>query len=256
MTEKKLFKIEIVDKIALVTINNPPLNLLSYDLLLELRDIVEEFNKDPDIRCIILTGEGKAFSAGGDVTTFGVLPRGLNPHFGHMVMNTIDKSPIPVIAALNGYTLGGGLELAVACDIRIASDKAKIGLVEASLGILGAYGGNTRLPWLIGEQSAKKLFFTAARISGEEALECGLVSEVVPHEQLLDRAMELARQITANAPRSIATAKNIMFRFRDPLFSAGFFHEQHYSTALRGSYDTKEGWQAFKEKRKPNFQNR
>ena len=121
------------------------------------------------------------------------------------------------------------------------------------MGILGAYGGNTRLPWLIGEQNAKKLFFTASRITGEEALECGLVSEVIPHEQLLDRAMELARQITANAPRSIATAKNIMFRFRDPLFSAGFFHEQHYSSALRGSFDAKEGWQAFKEKRKPNF---
>jgi len=256
MTENKFFKIEIVDQIALVTINNPPLNLLSYDLLLEFRGIVEELGADPDVRCLILTGDGKAFSAGADVNTFGVLPRGLNPHFGHMVMNTVEKSPLPVIAALNGYTLGGGLELALSCDIRIASDKAKIGLVEASLGILGAYGGNTRLPWLIGEQNAKKLFFTASRISAEEALEYGLVSEVAPHDQLLDRAMELARQITANAPRSIATAKNIMFRFRDPLFSAGFFHEQHYSTALRGSFDSKEGWQAFKEKRKPNFQNR
>jgi len=255
MTEKKFFNIEIDDHVAVVTINNPPLNLLSYELLLELRDIMEELNENLEVRCMVLIGEGKAFSAGADVNTFGVLPRGLNPHFGQMVMNTIERSRIPVIAALNGHTLGGGLELALACDIRIASEKAKVGLVEASLGILAAYGGNTRLPWLIGEQKAKKLFFTAERLTGAEALEYGIVSEVVPHEQLRERAVELAHQITANAPCSIATAKSIMLRFRAPLFGAGFFNEQAHSYAIRSTSDSKEGWKAFKEKRKPDFKN-
>jgi len=254
MQDLKFFKLDIVDRIAILTIAYPPLNLLSIDLMNELRMVLETLNADPEVRCIILTGEGKAFCAGFELGT-SKLPRGMNGPLSHLAFATLDMGPLPVIAAINGYALGGGLEMALACDIRIASDKAKIGLVEASLGILAAFGGNTRLPWLIGESKARRLFFTAERLTAEQALEYGVISEVIPHEQLMDRAMELARQITANAPRSIATAKDIMFQFREPLFAAGFRREQRYSSVVGKSKDAKEGTSSLREKRKPIFKN-
>ena len=254
MQDLKFFKLDIVDRIAILTLAYPPLNLLSIDLMVELRMVLETLNTDPDVRCIILTGEGKAFCAGFELGT-SKLPRGMNASLSHLAFQHLDMGPLPVIAAINGYALGGGLEMALACDIRIASDKAKIGLVEASLGILAAFGGNTRLPWLIGESKARRLFFTAERLTAEQALEYGVVSEVVPHEQLMNRAMELARQITANAPRSIATAKDIMFQFREPLFAAGYRREQLYSAIVGKTKDAKEGTSALREKRKPVFKN-
>lgn len=254
--EYKHIQVEIKDRILIVTLNNPPLHLLTIDLMVELKEVFELAATDKELRCAIITSSGKHFCAGADVTTFGVLPRGMNTPFGHVVTNKIENCPIPVIAAINGTTLGGGMELTLACDIRIAADTAKIGLVEASLGIIAAYGGNTRLPWLIGESNAKRLFYTAERLTAAEAKKYGILQEVVPADQLMDRAMELAQQIAANAPMSISAAKKIIHDFRASLFGASFLHEQAGSTYVSSTEDSKEGWKAFKEKRKPNWQNK
>jgi len=254
MQEYQFMRVEIADHIAVLTLAYPPLNLLSIDLLVELRTVLEDLNSNPEVRCIVLTGEGKAFCAGFELGT-SKMPPGMNGPLAQLAFEWLDAGPVPVIAAINGHALGGGMELALACDIRIASDKAKMGLVEASLGLLAAFGGNTRLPWLIGEQKAKRMLYTAQRLTAAEALDYGVVSEVVPHEQLMDRAMELAGQIVSNAPCSIATAKKIMFQFREPLFAAGFRREQRYSPLVTRSKDTKEGLAAMREKRKPVFKN-
>jgi len=257
MVEHKLLKVEEKDRVAIVSLNNPPLNLITLEMLSELRATILELASNKELRCIILTGEGpKAFSAGMDAESFGSIPPGANTPMGQMIANTLELCPLPIIAAINGYALGGGLEILLACDIRIAADTAKMGLVEASIGLIASYGGLTRLPWLIGEGNAKKLFFTAARISGEEAKEYGLVDEVVPADQLMDAAMDLALKIAGNAPLSIAAAKKMMFEFREPLFGVSFLNEQIGGPLTGRSEDHKEGWAAFKEKRKPNFQNK
>jgi len=256
MIEHKLLKVEIKDRVAIVSLNNPPLNLITLDMLSELRATILELGANKELRCIILTGEGKNFSAGMDTVGFGQLPPGVNTPMGQMVANTLEHCPLPIIAAINGYALGGGLELILACDIRIAAENAKMGLVEASIGLIASYGGLTRLPWLIGEGNAKKLFFTAEKISGVEAQEYGLVDEAVPEDQLLDKALELANRIAVNAPRSIAFAKEMMFEFREPLFGASLLSEQIGGPLTGKSQDYKEGWAAFKEKRTPNFQNK
>lgn len=254
--EYKNLLVEVKDRILVVTLNNPPLHLLTIEMMVELKDVFERAAGDKELRCVVLTSAGKHFCAGADVTTFGVLPKGVNTSFGHLVFNKIEECPLPVIAAINGTTLGGGMELTLACDIRIAADTAKIGLVEASLGIIAAYGGQTRLPWLIGETNAKRLFYTAERITAEEAKGYGILQEVVPADQLMERAMAMATKIAGNAPLSLAMGKKIMHDFRASLFGAGFLHEQTGSTYVSSTEDSKEGWRAFKEKRKPNWQNK
>ena len=200
MKEYKLLKMERFDDgVVLMTLNNPPLNLMSPDLLFELRDVFEELSKDVDMRAVVLTGSQRAFCAGADVTTFGVFPKGTNTIIGQSVYNTIENCRLPIIAAIDGHCLGGGLELALCCDVRYAAETAKIGLTEANLSLIAAYGGNTRLPWLIGEANAKRMFYTAARLSGREAVHYGVCQEVYPQDQLIEKALELAHLMATKA---------------------------------------------------------
>jgi len=254
-TEFKYLKVEFTDHIAVITLQNPPLNLLKFDMVIELKELLEDLSRDPDVRCAIITGSGpKAFCAGDELGAAPVFPKGTRSPYINAAFNTIENAPFPVIAAINGYALGGGLEMAMACDIRIAADTAKMGLVEAARGLIASNGGVTRLPWLIGEANAKKMYFTAAKITAEQALNYGLVQEVLPADQLMDRAMELAREIAANAPLSIGAAKSIMHDFRANLFDASFAREQKHQNRVLKSSDFKEGVKAFKEKRQPNWQ--
>lgn len=256
MKEYKLLEIKQFDNgVALVTLARPPLNLLSPDLLMELTEAFDELAADDNMRAVVLTGTQRSFCAGADVTTFGSLPKGASG-YGQRVMMQLENCRLPIIAAIDGHCLGGGLELALSCDIRFASENAKIALTEATLSLIAAYGGNTRLPWLIGEANAKRMFYTAKRLSGQEALEYGVVQEVYPSEELIDKALELAGQIAKNAPRSITAAKKVMNQFRHGLFSASFNREIEGSRYAAHSQDHKEGWLAFKEKRPPVFKNK
>lgn len=258
--ELKYLSCEMTEKgIVIVTLQNPPLNLLSVPMAVEIRELFVELSGNPEVRCVILTGGGpKAFCAGNELGA--PLPEGMpvetrSPYYTS-TFGSFELCPAPVIAAINGYALGGGLEMAMACDFRIAADTAKMGLVEAARGLIASNGGITRLPWLIGEGNARKMYFTAAKITAAEAKEYGLIQEVVPADKLMDRAMELAREIVVNAPLSIGAAKAIMREFRSPLFAGGFEREQIYQKRMYMSQDYQEGVTAFKEKRTPFWRNK
>ncbi len=257
MNEYKLLKLQRFDDgVALVTLDNPPLNLMSPDMLYELRDTLVALGNDDTMRSIVLTGSQRAFCAGADVNTFKTFPRDMNTVIGQSIYNSIENVRVPIIAAIEGHCLGGGLELALCCDIRYASETAKIGLTEANLSLIAAYGGMTRLPWLIGEANAKRMFYTAARLSGQEAKEYGLVQEVCQPEELIDKALELAHLIATKAPRSIAAAKQVFHQFREELFAAGMRREDRGSLFACRCEDGKEGILALKEKRQPVFKNK
>ena len=257
MKEYKLVKIDRYDNgVVLLTLQNGPLNLMSPDLLFELRDLFAELSEDMDMRAVVLTGNTRSFCAGADVTSFGVFPPKTNTIIGQSVYNGIENCRLPIIAAIEGHCLGGGLELALCCDIRFASETAKIGLTEANLSLIAAYGGNTRLPWFIGEANAKRMFYTAARLSGEEAVKYGVAQEVCKPEELIDKALELAQLIATKAPRSITAAKAVMNGFRKDAFAAGMARENEWCFYASRSEDCKEGMAALKEKRQPKFHNR
>lgn len=257
MNEYKLLKIQRFDDgVALITLDNPPLNLMSPDLLYALRDALVEMSADDTMRAVVLTGSQRAFCAGADVNTFGVFPRDMNSVIGQTIYNAIENVRLPVIAAIEGHCLGGGLELALCCDIRYASETAKIGLTEANLSLIAAYGGMTRLPWLIGEGNAKLMFYTAARLSGQEAKDYGVVQKVCKPEELIDQALELAHLIATKAPRSITAGKKVFNDFRMELFSAGMRHEDDLCRFASRTEDCKEGMRALKEKRQPVFKNK
>ena len=256
MEEKQLLRTEIVDNIAVLTLDNPPLNLLTIPLMEQLRTAVLTLPKDKNLRAIVLTAEGeRSFSAGFDTRHPSGMPKGGNGSYGQMAMNAIENCPLPIIAAVNGYAFGGGLELSLACDIRIAAEEAQLGLTEANLGLIAGWGGMTRLPLLIGEGNAKLMFYTAARLSGQEAKEIGLVQKVVPRAQLMDTAMELARLIATKAPLSIAGAKKVIHSSRQATLGAGLITEMEQNTICASSKDVGEGVRALKEKRAPHFNN-
>lgn len=256
MEEKQLLRTEIVGSVAVLTIDHPPLNLMTIPLLEELRKAALTLPKNKQLRAIVLTAEGeRSFCAGFDTKNPSGLPKGGNGSYGQMVMNALENCPLPIIAAINGYAFGGGLELALACDIRIAAEEAQLGLTEANLGLIAGWGGATRLPWLIGEGNAKYMIYTAARLSGKEAKEIGLVQKCVPRAQLMDTTMELANLIASKAPLSIAGSKEVIHTSRQSNLGAGLITEMARNTICASSKDVGEGIRALKEKRAPEFKN-
>lgn len=256
MEEKQLLCVEIKDNIAIVTLNNPPLNLLSVELLSQIRETFSMLGNNKQLRAVILTGSGeKSFCAGMDTNSRHSLPKGGVGAFGENVMNVVENCPLPVIAAINGYALGGGLELALACDIRIVAEEAKVGLVEANLGLIAGWGGTARLPLLIGEGNAKLMFYTAARLTGQEAKEIGLAQKCVPREKLMDTAMELAQLIATKAPMSCTAVKRVFHATRQSSLGAGLMEEAEQNRIVSSSKDVGEGLRALKEKRQPKFEN-
>lgn len=260
MTQFENLKIEITEEgIAVIHLDRPPVNALSIGFAGQIRAAIMELSDNKDLRCIILASANpKGWCGGADVNDFKVsLPPGCNTPVGQSIMNILEQSPLPIIAAINGYCLGGGLELALSCDIRIVADNAKVGLPEANLSLIAAWGGITRLPWLIGEGNAKRLFYTADRVSGQEAYELGIAQKCVPVENLMDEAMALAKVIATKAPASIAGAKRVMYEARRTVFGASLLAEAQYCWSSRAHpEDLAEGGRAFAEKRTPNFKNR
>lgn len=244
--------------IATIVINRPTkLNALNKTTIQELHDALEFLENDSTIRAIIITGSGeKAFVAGADISEFAnfSITEGaqLATEGQHLLFDFIENLKKPVIAAINGFALGGGLELAMACHFRIASENAKMGLPETSLGLIPGYGGTQRLPQLIGKGRAMEMIMTAGMISAQEAYRAGLVNHVMPQTELLDFTVGLAQRILKNSPIAISQAiKAVNDSVKDSV--NGFKTEIEAFGDCFGTSDFKEGTTAFLEKRKAEF---
>ncbi|MEW9674168.1 enoyl-CoA hydratase [Ammoniphilus sp. 3BR4] len=244
--------------IVVITLNRPEAaNALSLQMLYQLREALDEIRFNRSVRCLIITGGGeKAFCAGADLKERSGMDMAQVRKTVSLIrsnINALEELPQPVIAAVNGVAFGGGTELALACDIRIAAETAKLGLTETSLGIIPGAGGTQRLSRLVGKGRAKELIFTAKRIDAKEALEIGLVEYVTSTDVLMEKAMELAGQIVCNAPIAIAQAKFAIDKGYDVDLNTGLSIEQNAYEVTIPTKDRLEGLQAFKEKRKPIY---
>lgn len=249
------------DTILFVTFDRPKvLNALNQATIGELERIFTAVRGDDSIRAIILTGAGeKAFIAGADISELAQVDsiKGKETSLrGQAVFASIEDCGKPVIAAINGFALGGGCELALACTIRIASENAKLGQPEVKLGLVGGYGGTQRLPRLVGQGVALQLLLTGEMISAKEALRIGLVNEVVPPERLLPRAEEIARAIAANAPIAVQQTLEAVHRGYDQSLQDGLFLEASLFGLCCGTEDKAEGTRAFLAKRPAVWQGR
>lgn len=258
MSEYKNLKVEQKDSILIVYLSRErAMNALNRETLIEMQQMLSYYWSDDTVRAVIVTGDGdKAFVAGADISELADLDvRSGNEISGHglYLMKTIQNFPRPVIAAINGFALGGGCELALACDIRIASEKAKIGQPEVNLGIIPGYGGTQRLSRLVGRGKAMQLILTGEMIDAQEAYRIGLVEEVCPHDKLMDKAMEIATKIAAKAPMAIAAAKECINRGLDVNLTAGCDLEKANFGSICGTGDKNEGTEAFLEKRPAKF---
>ncbi len=246
------------DGIGIVTINRPKaLNALNADTMGELDRLADALAKDTAVKAIIITGAGdKAFVAGADIAymqPLGAVEGRAWAKYGQSVFNKIENLPQPVIAAVNGFALGGGCELAMACDIRIASEKAKFGQPEATLGIPPGFGGTQRLARLVGKGRAKELLFTADMIDAAEAYRIGLANKVVAPEELMDAAKALAQKIMSRSPIGVQMCKVAVNEGLDTDLETGVAYEAEVFGLCFATADQKEGMAAFLEKRKPNF---
>lgn len=248
------------DGIGYVTMNREKaLNALNTDVLTELKHVFTSIDQDDAVKIAIITGKGRAFIAGADIGQMAELSGSEGRDMtiqGQEVMESIENITKPVIAAINGFALGGGNELSMACDIRIASENAKFGQSEVNLGIIPGYGGTQRLPRLVGKGMAKKLIYSAEMIDAAEAYRIGLVDEVVPAEELMDAAEKLARTIMSKAPISIKMAKVAINNGMNCDLKTGVQFEAEAYTSTFVSEDRIEGMTAFLQKRKAEFKNR
>lgn len=244
--------------IAMLTVNRPKaLNAMNQAAIAELARAARELDADPGVHVVIVTGSGeKAFVAGADISEmadFGPAQAEDHARKGQAAMAAVERMRKPSIAAINGYALGGGLELALACDIRIASDNAQVGLPEVSLATIPGFGGTQRLARAVGTSFAKELVLTGRRIRADEALRVGLVSRVVPQADLLETAKQVAREILANGPYAVRIAKEVIDRGADTDLDTGLRLEEKAFGLTFATADQKEGMRAFLEKRKPNW---
>jgi enoyl-CoA hydratase len=241
---------------VVITIDNPPVNALHPQVANEILAAVLTAAEDEGVRTLILTGAGKHFVAGGDIAFFQTLTARSAELYAlriQQMQNTLQTLPIPVIAAVNGTALGGGCELMMACDIRIAEEQALIGQPEVSLGIIPGAGGTQMLPRLVPQGIAKRLLFTGERINARQALGIGLVDEVVETGKALDCALELTGKIEANGPRAVAAAKRAATLGLQMALADGLKLEAALFGQLFETADVKEGVGAFLDKRKPDF---
>lgn len=232
------------------------LNALNRQLLSELNEAIDHVNEDESIYVLVITGKGKAFVAGADIAEMKDLNHVEGREFAALGINCFRKIELmekPVIAMVNGYALGGGCELAMSCDIRIASEKALFGQPEVGLGITPGFSGSQRLPRLVGLAKAKELIFTANNIGADQALEIGLVNKVVNKDELLEKTMEMANKIASNGQLAVRYSKNAINRGIETDIETGIALEREYFGLCFASLDQKEGMTAFMEKRKADF---
>jgi enoyl-CoA hydratase len=252
--------LEVTDRIATLTVNRPDkLNALNDATIAELGRAIDEVRVRDDIGGLIVTGAGRAFVAGADISELSSQTPTIakaRARAGQEVFRRFETSPKPVIAAVNGFALGGGCELAMSCHLRIASDAAKFGQPEVKLGICPGYGGTQRLPRLVGMGRALQLRMTGEMIDAAEAYRIGLVNRVVPGAELLSAADALLRQMLANGPLAVASCIEAVIRGTEVPLEDGLNLEANHFALLSGTADMAEGTRAFLEKRPPNFAGR
>lgn len=252
---------EVKEGYAVLTFNKPEkLNALGARMKEELADALKAVETDDSIRGLIITGSGRGFMAGTDLSEINTDRTGeeteeMSLH-GQELMNALEELGKPVIAAVNGYALGGGTELALACDLRVAGEKAVFGVPETDLGVAPCYGGTQRLARLCGAGVAKDLLFTARKVRAEEALRIGLANRVVPQDKLMEETEELMKSIIKNGPIAIKACKYLVDKGLDMSFADGLKYEAELNGMLAETEDSREGLRAFFEKRPPVFRNR
>ncbi len=249
------------DAIATLTVNRPPaLNALNREVLEEMARVIREVRHDASVRVLIVTGAGdRAFVAGADIAAMSKMSAsdGLDfSRLGHRVMESFEDLPIPVIAAVNGFALGGGLELALACDLIIASDKARFGQPEINLGLIPGFGGTQRLPHRIGHNKARELIMTGEMFDAKTALDWGLANQVVAPGELMDTARKLAEKLVSKSAIALRQAKAALRAAFTMSEDAGLRFEQEAFGVVFGSADRVEGTAAFVEKRTPAWQHK
>jgi enoyl-CoA hydratase len=246
------------DDVVALTLNRPDrLNALNAELLRDLGAALVALEEDPAVRAVILTGAGdKAFAAGADVAAMADMTPAQAKRFadlGHRVASLIELAPFPVIAAVHGFALGGGCELAMCCDFIYASDRAKLGQPEAGLGVIPGFGGTQRLARFVGLPRAKEMCMTGDIVAADEALRIGLVNAVVPSADLMARVGDVAKKIATKGPLAVAAIKRAMARGADTPLQTATELEATAFAALFGTLDQREGMRAFLEKRPARF---
>ncbi|MFJ5717252.1 enoyl-CoA hydratase [Neobacillus sp. NPDC093127] len=245
------------DNIAVITLQRPPANALSSGLLRELAAALDEIEPNREIRVIVIHGEGRFFSAGADIKEFTTVTTSEGfanlGKYGQDLFDRMEKFPKPIIAAIHGAALGGGLELAMACHIRLVSETAKLGLPELQLGLIPGFAGTQRLPKYVGTARAAEMLFTSEPINGIEAVQYGLANHAYPEEEVLEQAHKLAAKIAKKSPGAISAAIQLLNYAKTAEFYEGMKKEAELFGEVFVSADAKEGIQAFMEKRQPHF---
>lgn len=245
------------ERIGIIKINRPAaLNALNTQTIQELNDAVHQLSENPDVRVIVVTGEGKAFVAGADIAEMKVMTKEQAMDFSRMgqkAFSFLESQEKPVIAAVNGFALGGGCELALACDIRIASEAAKFGQPEVSLGVTPGFAGTQRLLRLVGTAKAKELVYTGDIIDAQTAFSLGLANQVVSPDKLMETAMGMAKKIASKGPMAVKLAKRVIHRGSKSDFDTGSSFEVEGFGECFASGEAEEGMNAFLEKRKPKW---
>lgn len=260
MAEIEFIKTKIEERVALVTIDRPPVNALNQKAMAELDATLQNLAQNAEVKAIVLTGEGKnlTFIAGADVKEIAALQSVREAEEvarkGQAILNQIERMTKPVIAAVNSVCLGGGNELAMACHLRIASDRARFGQPEINLGIIPGFGGTQRLARLVGPSKARELILTGDMITAQEALRIGLVDRVVPDGELLRQALGLAKKIASKSAVSVSRAQRAIREGMEKSLEEGLEHEVKLFGEIVESKDMREGVRAFFEKRQPKFE--
>jgi enoyl-CoA hydratase len=244
-------------KVAHITIQRPPANALASGLIREIDAILDEIEGNPDVRVLLLKGEGRFFSAGADIKEFTTIETGEEfsqlAKKGQDVFERMENFSKPIIAAIHGAALGGGLELAMGCHIRLVTENAKLGLPELQLGLVPGFAGSQRLPKLVGRAKAAEMLLTSEPISGTEAVQWGLANKAYKDEELFAKAEEMANKIAKKSPGAMKAAIELLSYTKDDRFYEGVMRESDLFGDVFVSDDAKEGISAFIEKREPDF---
>ena len=254
------FDFEVKDKVAIITLNNPPLNIMTIDMLYDLQQLVLECDKNEKIRVIIFTAAGeKVYTAGMNLDEMTGLDRnGLHKYLigSREVFSTFENALKPIIVAMKGIVRGGGLEMALSCDFRICGENTNFALPEINVGIFPGGGGTQRLQRVIGQAKAKELIYFGKAFNAEEAEKWGLINKVVPNDQLLEEALKWANELAEKSPIALSNVKDVIQSGAGLDLKQALQYENYVFLDMFNSEDRKEGIQAFKDKRKPVYQNR
>ncbi|MFN8576686.1 MAG: enoyl-CoA hydratase-related protein [Candidatus Sericytochromatia bacterium] len=257
--EKSLLNLTIENNVGIIKLNNPPVNVLNRPLLEQLDRLIDEVKDNSEIKVIVLTGEGSAFAAGADIKSMPELKADTGEQmalYGQKIFSKLENLDKVSICAINGVALGGGLELAMSCDIRIISEKAKVGQPEINLGIIPGYGGTQRLTRLVGKPKAKEIVLTGDNLSAQEAYEVGIATKITSPENLMTMTLELANKIASKGQVAVKASKKAIDEGFEQNLNDALKTEANYFGLVCDSEDKNEGVIAFMEKRKPNFKDK